>query len=119
MDSSTTLLLQTVTGKSGVIRAPSLEDKMKTSITRLSYSLLTPLLCTTTNTEPLPTDVVSGADSHRQLIVAIVMAVVLTVVRILIICIQSKKWGLKGVYMKLSHVSYLCASHTLVVDPHT
>ena len=99
MDNSTTLPLQTVTGKSDVIRAPGLEDKMKTSIKLLSPH------STIVYTEPLPTDVVSGGDSDTQLIwlyVAIVMAVVLTAIAVilsLIICIQCKKWGVRSAYI--------------------
>ena len=97
MDSSTTLLLQTVTGKSGVIRPPGLEDKMETS-TKLPSPHSTIVY-----TEPLPTDVLSGGDSDTRLIwlyVGIAMAVVLTAIAVilsLIICIQCKKWGVKGV----------------------
>ena len=97
MNSSATLPLQTVTVKSGVIRAPSLEDKMKTSIDLLSSH------STIVYTEPLPTDVLSGGDSDTRLIwlyVGIAMAVVLTAIAViltLIICIQCKKWGVKGV----------------------
>ena len=94
MDSSTTLLLQTVTDKSGVVRAPGLEDRMKTLLSPHS---------TVVYTEPLPTDVVSGGDSDPRLIwlyVGIAMAVVLTAIAVilsLIICIQCKKQGVKGV----------------------
>ena len=94
MDSSTTLLLQTVTDKSGVVSAPGLEDKMKTLLSPHS---------TVVYTEPLPTDVVSGGDSDPRLIwlyVGIAMAVVLTAIAVilsLIICIQCKKQGVKGV----------------------
>ena len=100
MDSSTTLPLQTVTGKSGgdnVIRPSGLEDKMKTSI-----KLPSPR-STVVYTEPLPTYVVSNGNSDTQLnwlYVGIAMAIVLTaiaVILILIICIQIKKRRVKGV----------------------
>ena len=122
MDNSTTLPLQTVTGKSGVIRAPGLEDKVKTSIKLLSPH------STVVYTEPLPTDVVSGGDSDTRLIwlyVGIAMAVVLTAIAVilsLIICIQCKKWGVKGVPRwqlgKVgSHSLLLSAFVTMVLSP--
>ena len=113
MNSSTTLPLQTVTGN----RAPGLEDKMETSIKLLSPH------STIVYTESLPTDVVSGGDSDTRLIVAIVMAVVLTaiaVILILIICIQCKKCGVRSAYMKLSRVTCVQVPHLIPVDPcHT
>ena len=105
MNSSATLPLQTVTGKSGVIRPPGLEDKVK---------MLPSPHSTVVYSEPLPTDVLSGADSDIRLIVAIVMDVVLTAIAVilsLIICIQCKKWGVRSAYMKLSHVTCVQVPH--------
>ena len=73
--------------------APGVEDKMKSSIELLSPH------STIVYTEPLPTDVVSGADSDTRLIwlyVGIAMAVVLAAIAVIlipIICIQCKKKG--------------------------
>ena len=101
MDSSATLPLHTVTGKSGgdnIIRATGLEDKVKTIMLHVSSPCSTVVY-----TEPLPTDVVSDSDSDTQLnwlYVGIAMAIVLTaiaVILILIICIQCKKRRVKGV----------------------
>ena len=106
MDSSATLPLQTVTGKSGgdnIIRATGLEDIVKT----IMLHVLSPS-STVVYTEPLPTDVVSDSDSDTQLnwlYVGIAMAIVLTaiaVILILIICIQCKKRRVKGKYMSAS-----------------
>ena len=80
-------------------------------------------------TEPLPTDVVSGGDSDTRLIwlyVGIAMAVVLTAIAViltLIICIQCKKWGVKGApHWQLgkvgSHSLLLSAFVTMVLSPH-
>ena len=102
--------------------APGLEDKMETS-TKLSSSHSTVVY-----TEPLPTDVVSGGDSDTRLIwlyVGIAMAVVLTAIAVilsLIICIQCKKWGVKGVPRwqlgKVgSHSLLLSAFVTMVLSP--
>ena len=95
MDSLATLSLQIITGKSGsdVIRPSGSEDKMKTSIKLPSPP------STVVYTEPLPTVVVSDTRLN-WLYVGIAMAIVLTaiaVILILIICIQCKKWGVKGV----------------------
>ena len=95
MDSSATLPLQTVTSKSGsdVIRPSGLEDKIMLHASPHS---------TIVYTEPLPTGVVSDGDSDTQLnwlYVAIAMAIVLTAITVIlipIICIQCKKWGVKG-----------------------
>ena len=102
--------------------APGLEDKMETS-TKLPSSHSTVVY-----TEPLPTDVVSGGDSDTRLIwlyVGIAMAVVLTAIAVilsLIICIQCKKWGVKGVPRwqlgKVgSHSLLLSAFVTMVLSP--
>ena len=106
MDSSATLPLQIVTGKSGgdnIIRATGLEDKVKTIMLHVPSPSSTVVY-----TEPLPTVMVSDGDSDTQLnwlYVGIAMATVLTavaVILILIICIQCKKRRVKGKYMKLS-----------------
>ena len=102
--------------------APGLEDKMKSSIELLSPH------STIVYTEPLPTDVVSGADSDTRLIwlyVAIAMAVVLTAIAVIlipIICIQCKKRRFKGVLHwqigKVSSHSFLLSAFvTMVLSP--
>ena len=122
MDSSTTLPLHAVTGKSGgdnIIRATGLEDIVKTIMLHVPSPHSTVVY-----TEPLPTDVVSDSDSDTQLnwlYVGIAMAIVLTavaVILILVICIRYKKRrGGRQSGKVGSHSLLLSAFVTVVLPP--